>query len=132
MQHIFTDWIDPLVDRATALSVAAAPSRCPAPAAACFSVESNSAALAPPVDPGIYCYRADGMLTAAQVGFGTLTLAGAVAAAPPSVTMPAPVVAAALRWPHDRAAPPRPAHRARTRHAGRRPDRRPAIRTSAR
>ena len=46
---------------------------------ACYSVESNSAALAPPVDPGIYCYAADGTLTAARVGFGTLTLAGPVA-----------------------------------------------------
>ena len=91
VQHIFSDWIDPLIDRATALSVAAA-SPLPGARGACYSVESNSAALAPPVDPGIYCYAADGTLTAARVGFGTLTLAGSVAPAPPSVTMPGPVV----------------------------------------
>jgi hypothetical protein len=91
VQHIFTDWIDALVDRATALSVARA-AALPGARGACFSVESNAAALAPPVDPGIYCYDPDGVLTAARVGFGTLTLMGAVAAAPPSVTMPGSVV----------------------------------------
>lgn len=91
VQHIFTDWIDPLIDRATALSVATA-TPLPGAEGTCYSVESNSAALTPPVDPGIYCYRADGVLTAARVGFGTLKLTGAVAAAPPSVTMPAPAV----------------------------------------
>jgi hypothetical protein len=58
----------------------------------CYSVESNSAALAPPLDPGVYCYSAEGLLTAAKVGFGSLALAGPVAPAPPSVTMPAPLV----------------------------------------
>jgi hypothetical protein len=98
VQHLFTDWIDPLVDRATALSVASAP----APdgvTGTCFSVESNSAALAPPVDPGLYCYATDGMLTAARV------LTGTVGAAPPSVAIPAPVVA---RDPWPITAPPAP------------------------
>jgi hypothetical protein len=91
VQHVFTDWIDPLTDRATALSVARIPAL-PGVQGACYSVESNSTALAPPVDPGVYCYAGDGVLTAAQVGFGTLTLAAPAAAAPPSVAMPAPVV----------------------------------------
>ncbi len=91
VQHLFTDWIDPLVDRATALSVAAT-SSLPGAVGSCYSIESNSAALAPPVDPGIYCYQPDGLLTAARVGFGTLTLTGTVAPAPPSVAIPAAVV----------------------------------------
>jgi hypothetical protein len=95
VQHIFTDWIDALVDRATALSVAGAPAL-PGARGACFSVESTAAALAPPVDPGIYCYDADGVLTAARVSFGTLVLVGTVAAAPPSVTMPGPAVSRPL------------------------------------
>src|SRR5262249_17344764 len=74
----------------TALSVAAVP-LLPGAFGSCFSVESNSAALAPPVDPGVYCYRADGLLTAAKVSFGTLTLSGTVGAAPPPVTMPPPL-----------------------------------------
>ena len=104
VQHIFTDWIDPLVDRATALSVTAAD---PLPGArgACYSVESTSAALAPPVDPGIYCYDQDGILTAAQVRFGTLMLTGEVQPAPPSVAQPAGVVA---RDPLPIAPPPPP------------------------
>src|SRR5690606_15579890 len=68
VQHIFTDWIDPLADRATALSVTAV-EPLPGASGACFSVESNSAALAPPVDPGVYCYEETGLLTAARVGF---------------------------------------------------------------
>ena len=103
VHHIFTDWIDPLVDRATALSVAA--TTLAGASGSCFSVESNSAALAPPVDPGVYCYAEDGILTGARVGFGTLLLAGAVEAAPPSVAIPAPVVA---RPPLPTAAPPPP------------------------
>jgi hypothetical protein len=91
IHHMFTDWIDPLTDRAAALSVTAVRPLAGAQGS-CYSVESNSAALAPPVDPGIYCYKRDGLLSAARVGFGTLTLAGAVAPAPPSVAMPAPVV----------------------------------------
>ncbi len=91
VHHIFTDWIDPLVDRATALSVAAG--ALSGANGSCFSVESNSAALAPPLDPGVYCYSDDGVLTGARVGFGTLLLAGAVAAAPPTVALPAPVSA---------------------------------------
>jgi hypothetical protein len=91
VQHIFTDWIDPLVDRAAALSVAATQPLGGADGS-CFSIESTSAALAPPLDPGIYCYTNDGVLTAARVGFGTLVLSGAVQAAPATVAMPARVV----------------------------------------
>jgi hypothetical protein len=91
VHHIFTDWIDALVDRATALSVSAT-DRLAEAEGQCFSVESTSAALAPPMDPGVYCYRADGLLTAARARFGTLRLAGAVGDAPSSVAMPAPRV----------------------------------------
>jgi len=91
VHHVFTDWIDALVDRATALSIAAA--SLAGATGSCFSVESTSAALAPPVDPGVYCYADDGILTGARAGFGTLLLAGPAAPAPPSVALPAPVVA---------------------------------------
>ena len=91
VHHVFTDWIDPLVDRATALSVTAT-DRLSGAEGRCFSVESTSAALAPPVDPGIYCYRLDGLLTAARMRFGTLRLTGTVGEAPSSVAMPAPRV----------------------------------------
>jgi hypothetical protein len=46
-----------------------------------------------PVDVGIYCYAPDGLLTAAKVDFGTLTIASQPAAAPAAVTLPGPVVA---------------------------------------
>jgi hypothetical protein len=91
VQHVFTDWIDAFVDRATALSVASAPLLAGA-RGQCYSVEPISAALAPPVDPGIYCYDGDGVLTAVRVGFGTMTLIGPVQPAPPAVAQPAPTV----------------------------------------
>jgi hypothetical protein len=40
---------------------------------------------------GIYCYADNGLLTAARVGFGTLTIAGAPAPAPASIDLPGPV-----------------------------------------
>ncbi len=104
VQHVFTDWIDPLTDRATALSVTAT-GLLPGAHGACFSVESTSAALAPPVDPGTYCYDATGILTAARVGFGVLTLTGPVGAAPPAVALPAPIVPHAP-WPVTAPSPP--------------------------
>lgn len=91
VHHIFTDWIDALTDRATALSVTAA-ALPPGARGECFSVQPISAALAPPVDPGIYCYAQDGILTAAHTEFGSLTLAGAVAPGPPTIAQPAPTV----------------------------------------
>jgi hypothetical protein len=92
LHHVFFDSIDPLLDRGSALSVAAT-AALPDTTGSCFSVESTSAALAPPVLTGTYCYRADGILTGARVKVGTLTLAS-VADAPPSVAMPAPAVTA--------------------------------------
>jgi hypothetical protein len=90
VQHVFTDWIERLRDRASAISVRSV--TLPAVNGSCFSVESTAAALAPPVDPGVYCYAADGTLTYARTGFGTLLLASEVSPAPPSVALPAPVV----------------------------------------
>jgi hypothetical protein len=58
----------------------------------CFSVESSSASLPPPIDVGIYCFSTDGMLTGARLGFGTLLPVGAPAPAPPAITLPGAVV----------------------------------------
>jgi hypothetical protein len=58
----------------------------------CYSIDSISASLRAPVDIGIYCYSADGMLTAARVGFGVLTLVSQ-AAGPATVPLPGPEVA---------------------------------------
>jgi hypothetical protein len=95
VQHPFVDWLDPLTDRQAALSVAPAPLLAGA-RGACFSVEANTAALAAPVDPGVYCYETDGTLTAVKVGFGTLVLATAVSPAPPAIDLSAPVAAGSL------------------------------------
>jgi hypothetical protein len=95
VEHPFTDWLDPLTDQQSAISVAAAPLLAGA-RGTCFSIEANSAALAPPVEPGIYCYDTDGTLTGLRVSFGTLVLASPPAPAPPTVTLPGPVTAGAL------------------------------------
>jgi hypothetical protein len=91
VQHPFSDWIEVLIDRQSAIAVS--PSA-PLPDAqgTCYAIESISAALAAPMDVGIYCFAADGLLTAARTSFGTLMLQGAPAVAPPSVSLPGPVV----------------------------------------
>ncbi|OLB87205.1 MAG: hypothetical protein AUI15_29880 [Actinobacteria bacterium 13_2_20CM_2_66_6] len=104
VQYLFTDWLRVLTNRDVAISVAlAAP--LPGSRGQCFSIEPNSAALAAPVDPGVYCYDEHGTLTAAALAMGTLTLASAPAPAPPSVVLPGPVVPGA---PLATAAPPSP------------------------
>jgi hypothetical protein len=95
VQHPFVDWLDPLTDRQSALSIAPAPLLA-GTRGACFSVEANSAALAAPVDPGVYCYDVDGTLTGAKASFGTLVLATALSPAPPTVELSAPVTAGSL------------------------------------
>jgi hypothetical protein len=90
VQHPFVDWLDPLIDRQSAISVAAAPLLAGA-RGACFSVEANTAALSAPVEPGVYCYDDEGTLTGLKVGFGALVLATPAAPAPPAVALPAPV-----------------------------------------
>ncbi|MDT4987195.1 MAG: hypothetical protein QOI74_1289 [Micromonosporaceae bacterium] len=104
VEHPFVDWLGLLTDRRAALSVAAAPLLAGA-RGSCFSLETNSAALAAPVDPGIYCYDADGTLTGVRTAVGTLVLATAVTAAPPTISLPGPITAGA---PLSTAAPPTP------------------------
>ena len=102
--RVFTDWRDVFTDRRAALSVAAAHGP-PGVSGACFSVEPTSASLAAPMDPGVYCYAPDGTLTGAVTDFGTLSLASPPSAAPPTVSLPAPVIAG---QPLRTAAPPPP------------------------
>ncbi|MDG4768527.1 hypothetical protein O7632_31195 [Solwaraspora sp. WMMD406] len=92
VQHLFTDWPAVLADRRAPLAVSEAEPLSGVDGT-CFSVESTTASLSPPLDVGIYCYRADGTLTGARLGLGTLGLAGAPGAAPPSITLPGPVTA---------------------------------------
>ena len=56
-----------------------------------LAIDTISASLSAPVDVGIYCYTEDGLLTAARVKFGTLTIAGAPGNAPATVDLPGPV-----------------------------------------
>ncbi|MFY1674671.1 hypothetical protein ACN27G_32825 [Plantactinospora sp. WMMB334] len=90
IQHPFTDWPEVLTDRQAPLSVSAA--TLPGARGSCFAVESTSASVDPPLDPGIYCYAPDGTLTAARLPDGTLTLAGTPTAAPATVTLSGPLV----------------------------------------
>jgi hypothetical protein len=91
VQHVFADWLDVLRDRAAALAVAAAEPLSEVDEA-CYAVEPSAASLLSPVDAGIYCFRADGTLTGARLGFGTLVLSDHTPAAPPEIDLPGPVV----------------------------------------
>jgi hypothetical protein len=92
VERVFRQWLDVFTDRQAALSVSAA-QPLPGSSGMCFSVDSISASMNAPVDVGIYCYADDGLLTAARVTFGELTIAGAPAGAPATVGLPGPVVA---------------------------------------
>jgi hypothetical protein len=104
VQHAFTDWTEALTDQQSPLSVSRARALTGAQGD-CFAVESTTVSVSVAVDPGIYCFTEDGVLTAARTTFGTLTLAGAPVAAPPSVDLPGPVVAG---QPLGMASPPPP------------------------
>ncbi|MFD0741427.1 hypothetical protein ACFQ1L_05415 [Phytohabitans flavus] len=92
VQHPFTDWRKVLTDRTAPLSVSVA-QPLPGASGACFSVETTTASVDAPLDAGIYCYAPDGTFTGVKVSFGTLLLAGAPSGAPPTITLPGPVVA---------------------------------------
>jgi hypothetical protein len=104
VQHVFADWLDVLRDRVAALAVAAAEPLSDVDEA-CYAVEPSAASLLSPVDAGIYCFRGDGTLTGARLGFGTLILSDHTPAAPPEIDLPGPVIDAE---PLPTAAPPSP------------------------
>lgn len=91
VQHPFTDWLDVLTDRQAPLAVSVS-RPVPDTTGTCYSVESTSASLNPPLDVGIYCYDADGTPTAVRAALGTLRLAGPPGPAPATVQLPGPVV----------------------------------------
>ncbi|WIM96279.1 hypothetical protein ACTOB_008463 [Actinoplanes oblitus] len=91
VQRLFRQWLTVFTDRDSALSVAAVQPLDGAQGGACYSVDSTSASLDAPVDVGVYCYSADGLLTAARVGFGVLQLVKQVGA-PATVQFPGPEV----------------------------------------
>jgi hypothetical protein len=87
---VFTDRLEVLSDRSAALSItdAATPQGA---RGTCFSVQGIAAAMASPADPGLYCFDGRGLITAAQLPVGTLTVE-ASGPAPGSVVLPAPEV----------------------------------------
>jgi hypothetical protein len=64
-----------LADPHAALSVTSA-ATLPGVSGTCFSVEPTTVSIAPPIDPGIFCYGDDGMPTGVRTRFGTLALSG--------------------------------------------------------
>lgn len=111
IQHLFTRWLDVFVDRGAALSVTIAkPPN--GTGGTCYSVEPTAASLTSPVDPGLYCFAADGTVTGARFGGISMVLVGTPGPPPPSVTLPEPVVrrpaAGTAAPPPPPAASPRP------------------------
>ncbi|WP_085066358.1 hypothetical protein [Catenuloplanes japonicus] len=91
VQHTFTDWREVLTDRQAPLSVSFAKA-VEGAAGDCYAVESTYASLDAPLDTGIYCYDANGVLTGARLSFGTLVLTQAPSAGPATISLPGPVV----------------------------------------
>lgn len=90
VQRLFRQWLPVFTDRKAPLAVSVAQPLAGAQGT-CYAVDSVTAALDQPVDVGIYCYSADGLLTAARVGFGVLKLVRHVEG-PPSLQLPGPEV----------------------------------------
>ncbi|WP_432832266.1 hypothetical protein [Dactylosporangium sp. CA-092794] len=91
IQYVFVTWLDVLLDRQVPLSVAPADPLA-GTSAPCFAVEPGVTAIAPPMDPGTFCYNDSGILTAAKLPFGQLMLTGEVVAAQSTISLPGPVV----------------------------------------
>ncbi|GAA2592485.1 hypothetical protein GCM10010399_23930 [Dactylosporangium fulvum] len=104
IQYVFVAWLDVLLDRQVPLSVAPADPLA-GTSAPCFAVEPGVTAIQPPIDPGVFCYSDKGILTAAKLPFGQLALTGEVIGAPPTISLPGPVVDGA---PLPTTAPPPP------------------------
>jgi hypothetical protein len=104
VHHPFTDWPAVLADPKAALSVTAA-GPLPGVTGTCFSVEPTTVSIAPPIDPGIFCYGDDGMPTGVRTRFGTLALAGPPAPPPATAELAGPVSNGA---PLSTSAPPAP------------------------
>ncbi|GIF25218.1 hypothetical protein BJ973_007470 [Actinoplanes tereljensis] len=86
VERLFRLWLPVFRDRQAALSVAEVQPLSGAQGA-CYSIDSIAASIKAPVDIGIYCYSADGVLTAARVGFGVLKLVSQVVG-PATVALP--------------------------------------------
>lgn len=93
VQHVFTDWLDVLMDRAAPLAISGAPP-IEGVSGSCFAVESSTVSLVVPLDTGIYCYDEEGVLTGARLSFGTLILVSGDTTGPDSIQLPGPVVEA--------------------------------------
>jgi hypothetical protein len=91
IQLVFVSWLDVLLDRQVPLSVAPS-TPLAGTSAPCFAVEPGVTAIQPPIDPGVFCYNDNGILTAAKLPFGQLMLTGDVIAAPATISLPGPVV----------------------------------------
>ncbi|MFI5913668.1 hypothetical protein [Dactylosporangium sp. NPDC051541] len=90
VQYVFVSWLDVLLDRQIPLSVNPAEPLA-GTSAPCFAVEPGVTAIAPPIDPGTFCYNDNGILTAAKLPLGQLMLTGEVVAAPSTISLPGPV-----------------------------------------
>jgi hypothetical protein len=88
VERLFRQWLPVFRDRQSALSVTEVQPLTGAQGT-CYSIDSIAASIKAPVDIGIYCYAADGVLTAARVGFGVLKLVSQVAG-PATVALPGP------------------------------------------
>jgi hypothetical protein len=91
VQRLFRQWLPVFTDRKAPLAVSPV-QQLAGVDGACYAVDSVTAALDQPVDVGIYCYSADGLLTGARVDFGLLKLVRSVAG-PKSLQLPGPEVA---------------------------------------
>ncbi|MGH8877908.1 MAG: hypothetical protein ACRD0P_11280 [Stackebrandtia sp.] len=87
VQHVFTDWLDVMLNRSSPVSVARAKDL-KGSDGDCYWLERNSVAVSAPIPNGVYCLRSDGYVTGVKAEFGLLRLAGEPQPAPAKVKLP--------------------------------------------
>lgn len=87
IQHVFTDWLDVMLNRSSPVSVAHADDL-KGSQGECFWLERNSVTVSSPIPNGVYCLRSDGIVTAVKSEFGLLRLDGEPAEAPSKFKLP--------------------------------------------
>lgn len=89
IQHVFTDWLDILLNHNAPLSTAFTKALPGAAKGTCYSLKRNSVNVAAPLPTSVYCVTADGTITAVRSSFGRLELASKLRDASPNTTLPA-------------------------------------------
>lgn len=89
VQHVFTDWLDVLLERNAPLAVTKIKRiKGASKDSDCFSLRRNSVRVSAEIPDSVYCIEPNGTITAVDTTFGKLRLDGELLDASPRITLP--------------------------------------------